>query len=67
MSDVGELYMNIRIDEKLCEHCFFCIALCPGGALSYFKGAFEHDLNKCTKCENCQDQCEQGALKVVWK
>lgn len=61
MSDLGQFYVLLQIDDTKCDYCLECVDACVSGALTYDK-CFEHDPVKCWNCESCTGFCD--ALKI---
>ena len=64
MSDLGNYYVLLSIDDTKCDYCLECTGVCPSGALRYDK-CFEHDSSECMNCEVCMDVCEVNALSIM--
>ena len=63
MSDCGQFYVLLQIDDKKCDYCLECTVVCPSGALKYDK-CFEHNSSECMNCEVCMDVCEHDAITI---
>lgn len=62
MSDCGQFYVLLQVDDKKCDYCLECTSVCPSGALTYDK-CFEHDSDKCWYCESCMS-CPNEAITI---
>ena len=65
MSDIGNVYCTVRVDDSKCDFCMECVQLCPTEALTYDKVCFNHDKTKCSYCEVCSDVCENMAITIL--
>lgn len=63
MSDLGQFYVLLQVDDKKCDYCLECTIVCPSGALTYDK-CFEHNPLECMNCESCELICEYGAITI---
>jgi len=63
---------QVKIDEKLCKGCFFCVRFCPMGVfvrsstlgeLGYNLAEVEHP-EKCTGCKACLLYCPDMAVAI---
>ena len=64
MSDLGQFYVLLQIDDKRCDYCLECVTSCPSGALTFDK-CFEHNPNECMNCEVCMDVCPNDAIRIM--
>ena len=63
---------KVKINEKLCKGCFFCIEFCPKKSIFLstklnMKGYFVADFtpeNDCTGCATCAIVCPEVAIEV---
>ncbi len=63
---------KVKIDEKLCKGCYFCIRFCPMGVLvrSDLIGELGYNIarvefpEKCTGCKACLLYCPDFAIVV---
>jgi 2-oxoglutarate ferredoxin oxidoreductase subunit delta len=63
---------KVRIDEKLCKGCYFCIRFCPMGVFvrSDIIGELGYNIalvefpEKCTGCKACLLYCPDLAVTV---
>ena len=63
----------LKIYEKLCKGCGYCIKFCPKGILEISsvrnrKGHFYPvvtDKDKCISCAFCADMCPEEAIEVL--
>ena len=62
MSDLGQFYVLLQIDDKRCDYCLECTTVCPSGALTFDK-CFEHDSEKCWYCESCMGFCDAITIR----
>jgi len=62
----------IRIDEKLCKGCDYCVATCPVGVLAksdklspkgYLIPKVEH-MENCIACRTCERICPDFAISI---
>lgn len=65
-SGVGyKYYPDIKFDEDKCDVCGDCIEACPKDILEFKDGEFNvKEIEECTLCKSCVDQCETGAIGV---
>ncbi len=63
MSDLGNYYVLLQVDDKKCDYCLECVSVCPNGALTYDK-CFEHNPTECSYCESCELTCPNGAIQI---
>jgi len=55
--------INIKIDQKLCDHCNLCVASCPNGGLSVSHGHIIADESAdCHDCRTCEFICDKNAI-----
>jgi len=50
-------------DDKKCQRCGACIAICPTGAMSSDKGFPIIDYEKCISCFCCDEACPHNAIE----
>lgn len=51
---------------KSCVACGNCVANCPVGAISVYKGIYAKvDGSKCVGCGRCAKACPAGVIQVV--
>ena len=63
MSDLGQFYVLVSVDDTRCDYCLECTVVCLSGALTY-DHCFEHDSEECWYCESCMDCCPNDAIKI---
>ena len=53
-------------DVSRCVACGACVAVCPKGAISVFRGSFAKvDATKCAGCLLCAAVCPAGVISGV--
>ncbi len=51
------------VDQTACVACGCCVAVCPLGAVSIFKGSFAViDPNRCVGCGKCARACPASVI-----
>jgi NAD-dependent dihydropyrimidine dehydrogenase PreA subunit len=57
--------VSLEFDEKLCNGCGMCVAVCPHAVFELEnKRAILVDRGACMECGACARNCEQGAIRV---
>jgi len=57
--------VSLEFDEKLCNGCGMCVAVCPHAVFDLEnKQAIRADRGACMECGACARNCEQGAIRV---
>jgi NAD-dependent dihydropyrimidine dehydrogenase PreA subunit len=57
--------VSLEFDEKLCNGCGMCVAVCPHAVFEMQnKRAILADRGACMECGACARNCEQGAIRV---
>jgi NAD-dependent dihydropyrimidine dehydrogenase PreA subunit len=57
--------VSLEFDEKLCNGCGMCVAVCPHAVFELEnKRAILVDRGACMECGACAGNCEQGAIRV---
>ncbi len=57
--------MRIIIDNKGCDKCGCCVAICPHLAIDISQDLVEIDQEKCIRCQKCISSCPMGAIVNV--
>jgi len=57
--------MSVSIDSEKCEGCGICVPLCAVKAISILNGKASIDLDGCTECLQCINECPNGAIIQV--
>ncbi|HQO09181.1 MAG TPA: 4Fe-4S binding protein [Clostridiales bacterium] len=52
----------IVIDNKLCDRCGCCVAVCEADCITVYEALIEIDADKCTGCKKCVWICPKDAL-----
>ena len=50
--------------DNLCQHCNYCVRICPEGAISVVGHHFKIDYAKCNQCGLCKDMCPRSARQI---
>ncbi|MHC1592359.1 MAG: DNA-directed RNA polymerase subunit D, partial [Candidatus Helarchaeales archaeon] len=60
----------LNIDQEKCKNCDSkqCVEICPKQILSTNESGevVIKDILKCSLCKECENACENGAIKVGW-
>jgi len=56
---------GVFIDNKRCDFCGTCVAVCPVDAIELKESSITVDEKRCTRCGDCVDVCPLGVLEVV--
>lgn len=64
---------KIKINEKYCKGCGFCVEVCPKGALEQNaktneKGYIVPEIineDECIFCKNCEFICPEMAISII--
>jgi len=57
--------VSLEFDEKLCNGCGMCVAVCPHAVFGMEnKRAILADRGACMECGACARNCEPGAIRV---
>jgi ferredoxin len=60
-----EKVVSLEFDEKLCNGCGMCVAVCPHAVFELeSKRAILVDRGACMECGACAKNCEPGAIRV---
>lgn len=55
----------IAVDAKKCIGCHRCVAACPFGAMSFFKGSMATKCDLCDGAPKCAEFCFYDCIKLV--
>jgi Fe-S-cluster-containing hydrogenase component 2 len=52
------------IDNRKCDFCGTCVAVCPTDAIELKESVIEVDRERCIGCGSCSDICPLGVPEI---